>query len=201
MATAIRRNCLPLERIGLEACSLTAWLYGDLRAAGLPAVCIETRFATAATKTMPTRLTATTLAPSPKSCAPAGTGKSTSSRASPASGARSWWRAAHGSTKCERSRMSCGPSGGCDPIPCELGAVSPCRASAAAKNFAHSASPYASVETAPSNPGPKHLVEVDDHCLSGTERKARRLVAAAAPTVRRLQTRSLWSWKWAVHPR
>lgn len=53
MATAIRRNCLPLERIGLEACSLTAWLYGDLRAAGLPAVCIETRFATAATKTMP----------------------------------------------------------------------------------------------------------------------------------------------------
>ena len=39
---------LPLERIGLEACSLTAWLHDELRAAGLPAICIETRLANAA---------------------------------------------------------------------------------------------------------------------------------------------------------
>src|SRR3569832_1384660 len=43
---------LPLERIGLEACSLTAWLHDGLRAAGLPAICIETRQAKAAMKTM-----------------------------------------------------------------------------------------------------------------------------------------------------
>ena len=39
---------LPLERIGLEACSLTAWLHDELRASGLPAICIETRSANAA---------------------------------------------------------------------------------------------------------------------------------------------------------
>ena len=44
---------LPLERIGLETCSLTAWLHDELRAAGLPAICIETRLANAAMKTMP----------------------------------------------------------------------------------------------------------------------------------------------------
>jgi len=33
----------PLERVGLEACSLTAWLHDGLRAAGWPALCIETR--------------------------------------------------------------------------------------------------------------------------------------------------------------
>ena len=32
---------LPLERLGLEACSLTAWLHGELKAAGWPAICIE----------------------------------------------------------------------------------------------------------------------------------------------------------------
>ena len=46
---------LPLERIGLEACSLTAWLHDELRAAGLPAICIETRSANAAMKTMPNK--------------------------------------------------------------------------------------------------------------------------------------------------
>lgn len=46
---------LPLERIGLEACSLTAWLHDGLRAAGLPAICIETRQANAAMKTMPNK--------------------------------------------------------------------------------------------------------------------------------------------------
>jgi len=34
---------LVVERIGLEACSLSAWLHESLVAASLPAVCIETR--------------------------------------------------------------------------------------------------------------------------------------------------------------
>ena len=46
---------LPLERIGLEACSLTAWLHDGLCGAGLPAICIETRQANAAMKTMPNK--------------------------------------------------------------------------------------------------------------------------------------------------
>ncbi len=46
---------LPLDRVGLEACSLTAWLHEGLRAAGLPAICIETRQANAAMKTMPNK--------------------------------------------------------------------------------------------------------------------------------------------------
>jgi transposase len=46
---------LPLERIGLEACSLAAWLHDELREAGLPAICIETRRANAAMKTMPNK--------------------------------------------------------------------------------------------------------------------------------------------------
>ncbi len=43
----------PLERVGFEACSLTAWLHDSLRAAGWPALCIETRQANAAMKIMP----------------------------------------------------------------------------------------------------------------------------------------------------
>lgn len=39
---------LTVERIGLEACSLAAWLHEGLVTAGLPAVCIETRQAKAA---------------------------------------------------------------------------------------------------------------------------------------------------------
>ncbi len=46
---------LPLERVGLEACSLAAWLHDELRQAGLPAICIETRQANAAMKTMPNK--------------------------------------------------------------------------------------------------------------------------------------------------
>ena len=46
---------LALERIGLEACSLTAWLHEGLTQAGLPAICIETRQANAAMKTMPNK--------------------------------------------------------------------------------------------------------------------------------------------------
>ena len=55
LCDALRRLDLPLERIGLEACSLTAWLHDGLRAAGLPAICIETRQANAAMKTMPNK--------------------------------------------------------------------------------------------------------------------------------------------------
>ena len=46
---------LALERVGLEACSLAAWLHEGLSAAGLPALCIETRQANAAMKTMPNK--------------------------------------------------------------------------------------------------------------------------------------------------
>jgi transposase len=44
-----------LERVGLEACSLSAWLHDGLTQAGLPAICIETRQANAAMKTMPNK--------------------------------------------------------------------------------------------------------------------------------------------------
>jgi transposase len=46
---------LALERVGLEACSLSAWLYEGLTAAGLPAVCLETRHAKAAMGAMPNK--------------------------------------------------------------------------------------------------------------------------------------------------
>ena len=59
----LRKIDLPLERIGLEACSLTAWLYDGIRAEGLQAICIETRQANAAMKTMPKKRIATTPAP------------------------------------------------------------------------------------------------------------------------------------------
>ena len=46
---------LQIDRVGLEACSLAAWLHDGLRSAGLPAICIETRQANAAMKTMPNK--------------------------------------------------------------------------------------------------------------------------------------------------
>ena len=55
LVAALRETGLAFERIGLEACSLTAWLHDALRGAGLPAVCIETRQANAAMKTMPNK--------------------------------------------------------------------------------------------------------------------------------------------------
>ena len=55
LIAALQGTDLPLERIGLEACSLTAWLHDELRRAGLPAICIETRQANAAMKTMPNK--------------------------------------------------------------------------------------------------------------------------------------------------
>jgi transposase len=55
LIAVLRELDLPLERVGLEACSLTAWLHDELRQAGLPAICIETRQANAAMKTMPNK--------------------------------------------------------------------------------------------------------------------------------------------------
>jgi hypothetical protein len=55
LSEALRKVDLPLERIGLEAGSLTAWLHDGLRADGLPAICIETRQASATMKTMPNK--------------------------------------------------------------------------------------------------------------------------------------------------
>lgn len=55
LASALMALGLSLERVGLEACSLTAWLHDGLRAAGFAAICIETRQANAAMKTMPNK--------------------------------------------------------------------------------------------------------------------------------------------------
>ncbi len=46
---------MTMERVGLEACSLTAWLHAGLSEAGLPAICIETRQAKAAMGAMPNK--------------------------------------------------------------------------------------------------------------------------------------------------
>jgi transposase len=52
---ALQGTGFALERVGLEACSLSAWLHDGLTQAGLPAICIETRQANAAMKTMPNK--------------------------------------------------------------------------------------------------------------------------------------------------
>ena len=44
-----------MERVGLEACSLTAWLNTALTDAGIPAICIEARQAKAAMGAMPNK--------------------------------------------------------------------------------------------------------------------------------------------------
>ena len=46
---------LSFERVGLEACSLTAWLHGELTAAGWSVICIESRHAKAAMGAMPNK--------------------------------------------------------------------------------------------------------------------------------------------------
>lgn len=55
LAAFFREQTLVMERIGLEACSLSAWLHEGLVAAGLPAICIETRRAKAAMGGMPNK--------------------------------------------------------------------------------------------------------------------------------------------------
>jgi len=44
-----------MERVGLEACSLTAWLHQGLAEAGIAAICIEARQAKAAMRAMPNK--------------------------------------------------------------------------------------------------------------------------------------------------
>lgn len=44
-----------MERVGLEACSLTSWLQQGLSAEGIPAICIEARQAKAAMGAMPNK--------------------------------------------------------------------------------------------------------------------------------------------------
>jgi len=46
---------MTMERVGLEACSLAAWLHGGLTEAGVPAICIEARQAKAAMGGMPNK--------------------------------------------------------------------------------------------------------------------------------------------------
>ena len=55
LARTLSQTGLTLERVGLEACSLTAWLHDGLRAEGFSALCIETRQANAAMRTMPNK--------------------------------------------------------------------------------------------------------------------------------------------------
>ena len=56
MLVAFFEACgMQMERVGLEACSLTAWLHAGLTEAGIPAIRIEARQAKAATGAMPNK--------------------------------------------------------------------------------------------------------------------------------------------------
>ena len=50
-----RATGMVMERVGLEACSLAAWLHQGLTEAGLPAICVEARQAKAAMGAMPNK--------------------------------------------------------------------------------------------------------------------------------------------------
>jgi transposase len=50
-----RASGMTMERVGLEACSLTAWLQQGLSEGGVPAICIEARQAKAAMGAMPNK--------------------------------------------------------------------------------------------------------------------------------------------------
>jgi len=50
-----RASGMAMKRVGLEACSLTAWLHQALIEAGIAAICIETRQAKAAMGAMPNK--------------------------------------------------------------------------------------------------------------------------------------------------
>jgi transposase len=52
LARWIGTTGLTMARVGLEAGPLSPWLYAELRAAGLPAICIETRRMKGATAAM-----------------------------------------------------------------------------------------------------------------------------------------------------
>ncbi len=51
----LRASGMTMERVGLEACSLTAWLQQGLSEEGIPAICIEARQAKAAMGAMPNK--------------------------------------------------------------------------------------------------------------------------------------------------
>jgi transposase len=72
-----RASGMAMERVGLEACSLTAWLHQRLSAAGIPAICIEARQAKAAMGGMPNKTDRNDARGSRRSCAPAGIGRCT----------------------------------------------------------------------------------------------------------------------------
>jgi transposase len=55
LAAALRSLDLQLDRVGLESCSLSAWLHDELRAGGWPAICVETRRAKAAMGATPNK--------------------------------------------------------------------------------------------------------------------------------------------------
>jgi len=46
---------MAMERVGLDACSLSAWLHGGLSEAGIPTVCVDTRQAKATIGAMPNK--------------------------------------------------------------------------------------------------------------------------------------------------
>ena len=66
----------PFKRIGLEAGPTSSWLYGELRAAGYGAICLECRHVKAGRAPCGTRPTAMTRAASRNSFASVGFGKS-----------------------------------------------------------------------------------------------------------------------------
>lgn len=43
LLSALRAHNVSFERVGLEACPLSEWLFAELTAAGLPAICVEVR--------------------------------------------------------------------------------------------------------------------------------------------------------------
>jgi transposase len=68
-----RASGIAMKRVGLEACSLTAWLHQALTEAGIAVICIDTRQAKAAMVRCQTRPIAMTRVASRRSCVPAGT--------------------------------------------------------------------------------------------------------------------------------
>jgi len=43
LLSALRAHNVSFKRVGLEACPLSEWLFAELTAAGLPAICVEVR--------------------------------------------------------------------------------------------------------------------------------------------------------------
>ena len=50
-----RASGIAMKRVGLEACSMTAWLHQALTEAGIAVICIDTRHAKAAMGAMPNK--------------------------------------------------------------------------------------------------------------------------------------------------